>query len=235
MKFSIIPLIIVFFSTTLKAQESVNPGSGGFNASVFRPGTKLIKLSWINKDGNIAREATLTCITRIDSVNKRLTYLQIRNDGKKDSTVSEWPSLLPLYSCSVFPDKTLIFNYSDNGRQLEAKTLDKSGRIIKDTTYNLGKPGFDSYLTDCLVGALPLKPGYTGKFIAGSGTPYIVSIIQVNTDVWVSETGSVRQLYLVNADYNGYKVLYWISKSTGEMVKFIVQQADGGIFMKSAI
>ncbi|MDB5152763.1 MAG: hypothetical protein JWR54_1514, partial [Mucilaginibacter sp.] len=59
---------------------------------------------------------------------------------------------------------------------------------------------FDSYLTDDLVGALPLKPGYTGKFIASAGVPYIMGITQVSTDVMNSEFGFARQAYLVNVD-----------------------------------
>jgi hypothetical protein len=35
-----------------------------------------------------------------------------------------------------------------------------------------------------------------------------MGITQVSTDVMNSESGFARQAYLVNVDYNGYKVLY---------------------------
>ncbi len=235
MKYSMLFITLFVLPFVSMAQEPVNPGSGIINMSVFRPGAHLIKLIWIDKDGKVTKEATLMCITRIDSVKKRLTYLQIRNDGKKDSTVSEWPSLKPIFSSSVYQNQIVVFNYTNDGHVLEAKTTDRYGVVKKDTTYKIEKVCFDSYLTDYLVGALPLKPGYTGKFIASAGVPYIMGITQVSTDVMNSESGFVRQAYLVNVDYNGYKVLYWIDKNSGEMIKFIAQQPDGSIFMKSKI
>jgi hypothetical protein len=47
----------------------------------------------------------------------------------------------------------------------------------------------------------------TAKFIASAGVPYIMGITQVSTDVMNSESGFTSQAYLVNVDYNGYKVL----------------------------
>ncbi|MDB5153127.1 MAG: hypothetical protein JWR54_1878 [Mucilaginibacter sp.] len=61
-------LVLPFVSL---AQKPVYPGSGIINMSVFRPGAQLIKLTWIDKDGKVTKEATLTCITRIDSVKKK--------------------------------------------------------------------------------------------------------------------------------------------------------------------
>ncbi|MDB5153122.1 MAG: hypothetical protein JWR54_1873 [Mucilaginibacter sp.] len=62
-----------------------------------------------------------------------------------------------------------------------------------------------------------------------------MGVTQVSTDVMNSESGFARQAYLVNVDYNAYKVLYRIDKNSGEMIKFIGQQRDGSIFMKSKI
>ncbi len=185
----------------------------------------------------VQKEAVLTWITRIDSINHLLTFLQIRNDGKKDSSVCKWPGLQPLLSSTTTGDKRLVYTYSKDGEALNSQTFDGSGKLTHDTTYNISFPGFDSYLADLIIGKLPLKAGFTGKFltITTNGTIVPINVTQVSTDILTDSYGAFRPAYLLNVDYNGYKVLYWVGQSNGEMLKFIVEQPDGKIFMKTQL
>jgi hypothetical protein len=56
-----------------------------------------------------------------------------------------------------------------------------NGRVESDTSFILSSPFFDSYLTDYLFGALPLKPGYRGQFrigVPGAGLVIIKGLFQ---------------------------------------------------------
>ncbi|MBS1605252.1 MAG: hypothetical protein JST42_21490, partial [Bacteroidetes bacterium] len=188
-------------------------------------------LSWFDKGGVLTHQATLNCVTRIDTTNRKLIYLQIRNDGKKDSTIVEWPTLKPIYTATFAGAKVFVYDYRGGDRV--KNTVSQNGRVESDTSFAIAAPYFDSYLTDDLFGALPLRPGYQGAFRIGSnGT---VTIKDVFTDVLGSGNGSTVQAFVAVVDYNGYKVTYWIDKSSGELLKSIYQGPDGSIFMKSKI
>ena len=224
---------LILAGASLKAQENIEPGSKSLNQAYFKPASIFQKLSWIDKDGVLTRQATLNCVTRIDSANRRLIYLQLRNDGKKDSTIVEWPSLKPIYTATFIGTKEFIYDY--RAGNTVKNTTTRNGLVEKDTSFTVQSPYFDSYLTDYLFGALPLKPGYHGQFKIGSGAAATVSIRDVFTDVLSSGNAATTQAYVVIVDYNGYKVTYWLDKVSGEMIKSIYQGPDGSIFMKSRI
>lgn len=228
----LLPLFILPFRPLL-AQEKIEPGSEKLNQAYFRPGSIFQKLSWFDKAGVLTRQATLNCVTKIDTINKKLIYLQIRNDGKKDSTVVEWPGLKPVYTATFTGTKVFVYDYRGGDRV--KNTVFQNGRVESDTSFAIIVPYFDSYLTDYLFGALPLKPGYHGQFRIGSGGNGMVTIKDVFTDVLSSGNGSTVQAYVALVEYNGYNVTYWIDKGSGEMLKSIYQGADGSIFMKSRI
>ncbi|WP_431213904.1 hypothetical protein ACQ86N_03155 [Puia sp. P3] len=228
----VLPLLILT-AASVRGQETVEPGSKSINQAYFKPASVFQKLSWIDKYGTITRQATLNCVTKIDSANKRLIYLQLRNDGKRDSTIVEWPSLKPIYTATFVGSKEFIYDY--RGGSAVKNTTTQNGHVEKDTSFTVLSPYFDSYLTDYLFGALPLKPGYHGQFRIGSGASATVSIKDVFTDVLSTGSTATLQAYVVVVDYNGYKVTYWIDKATATMLKSIYQGPDGSIFMKSGI
>jgi len=215
------------------AQGKIEPGGKEINQTYFRPGSIFQKLSWFDKGGVLMRQATLNCITRIDTTNRKLIYLQIRNDGKKDSTIVEWPTLKPIYTETFAGTKEFVYDY--RGGERVKNTVTQNGRVESDTSFTIMEPYFDSYLTDYLFGALPLKPGYHGQFRIGSGGNGMVTITTIFTDVLSSGNGVPVQAYVAMVDYNGYSVTYWIDKGSGEMLKSIYQGPDGSIFMKSKI
>src|SRR5215471_4089356 len=105
-------IVLLLFTSlhflTARAQEdTIRPGSSSINLNYFKPRSTFQKLTWLDKDGKLLRIATLNCITRIDSTAGKLIYLQLRNDGKRDSTITDWPSLQPIYTSSTAGAKTL--------------------------------------------------------------------------------------------------------------------------------
>ena len=215
------------------AQEKIEPGSNTLNQSYLKPRNIFQKLSWFDKDGVLTNQAVLNCITKVDTINKKLIYLQIRNDGKKDSTIAEWPTLKAIYTSTVAGNKTFVYEHHE-GRNVKNITT-SNGRVESDTSFTVASPYFDSYLTDYLIGALPLKPGYHGQFRIGVPGTAAVTIKDVFVDVITSANSQPIQAYVVQVDYNGYNVTYWIDKASGEMLKSIFLAANGSIFMKSKV
>jgi hypothetical protein len=211
---AIILFTLLYFFTARAQEETVFPGSGSLNLDYFKPRSTFQKLTWLDKEGKLQSIATLHCITRIDSVAGKLIYLQLRNDGKRDSTIAEWPSLRPIYTSSTAGGETLAV-YDHNGQDLTQC--------------------FDDFLGDYLIGALPLKPGYHGRFFACGHDRVSVQIKEVRKDVLTSGNGQPLAVHLVLVNYNGYDTTYWIDPSTGEILKFIFTGKDGSVFMKSKI
>lgn len=229
-------LWVILFCTSVvrgRAQEVIEPNGKVINQGYLVPRNIFQKLIWLDKEGHYLWTATLNCVTRVDSVHKRLTYLQIRNDGHKDSTVVEWPNLKPVYTSSVTGNHVTVYDYQTGDKVRALTTV--NGKTEADSTVSLSSSAFDSFLTDYLIGALPLKRGYQGSLTVTSGSTFTIRIKDVFTDVLFAPDGKPIEAYLVNVDYNGYKILYWIDRVTGEMLKCITPTPDGRIFMKVKI
>jgi hypothetical protein len=221
----------MFLFSDSSAQDTITPGSSSINQQYLRSRSVFQKLSWFDSTGRLVGQATLNLITRIDSINKKLIFLQIRHDGKKDSTIAEWPSLRPIYTSTTTKNQVLVFDYHEGST---ARTsIIKDGKKGPDSTYTIPYPYFDDYLTEYLYGALPLKPGYHAQFTASSGAS--VRIKDVCTDILISGDAHTIQTYLVQVEYASSKSLYWIDKSSGEIVKAVYQLPQGYMFMKSRI
>jgi len=236
-------LILITFSCAISAhpliapdttQPTIVPADKSLNLAYFKPRNIFQKLTWLNKDGKVVWQATLNLVTRIDSVNGRLVYLQIRNDGKKDSSVAEWPSLKPIYVASVSPTGKFINDY--RGGPTVRQFSENNGKVDSDTTFTISGDYFDSFLTEYLLGALPLQPGYQARFQTGQGTKGVmVSIRQVYTDVMLLDDGQAKEVYLVLLEVSGFNVLCWMDRSTGDLLKYVCQVPDGSVFIKSKI
>lgn len=227
----------LFASAQTSAQQSqppsITPGSAEIDRTYLVPRQVFQRLSWIDAGGKLTGTATLNCVTRVDTAGKTLTYLQLRNDGKRDSTVAEWPDLKPIYTSSAGGGYRVSYDYH-SGKDVKVNST-VNGKIVADSTATLSPASFDSFLTDYLFGALPLKPGYTANFSVNSGSTTIIRIKEVMTDVLLSPNGQPIEVYILPVEFGPYKVLYWIDKSTREMLKSVVRSKDGSIFMKSRI
>jgi hypothetical protein len=218
----------------VQAQDTIEPGSKSLNRQYLQLRNVFEKLSWFDSSGNLVRQRVLNLVTRVDSLNKQLIFLQIRNDGYKDSTISEWPSLKPVYTEENLWGALSDFDHRA-GNSIRLTKL-KNGKTESDTSFTVGSPHFDGFLTDYLLGALPLKPGYHGRFVLGGSHVTTVTIKDVFTDELIAGDGHAIQANMVLVDFNNkVKVMYWFDKFTGEMLKSISRADDGTVFMKSKI
>jgi hypothetical protein len=240
MKFTLTSLIAVLAWTfagaqnmSVLAQDTIEPGSKSINRQYLQPRNVFEKLSWFDSSGNLVRQRVLNLVTRIDSANGKLIFLQIRNDGYKDSTITEWPSLKPVYTEENLWGALSDFDHRAGNNIRLSKS--KNGKTELDTSITVSAH-FDGFLTDYLLGALPLKPGYHGRFVLGSGHVSIVTIKDVYIDELIAGDGHAIQANMVLVDFNNkVKMMYWFDKSTGEMLKSIIRSDDGSVFMKSKI
>ncbi|HEY4109943.1 hypothetical protein [Puia sp.] len=235
MKFLLCSLAILLLACTdTTAQDAeVGVGSPGIDRAYLVNRSVFQRLSWIDPSGHLTASATLNCVTLIDSVHQHLIYLQLRNDGKRDSTVAHWPDLKPVYTSTTAGSHRESYDFqSGNGVKVFCTA---NGKVVADSMAKLSPASFDSYLTDYLIGALPLKAGYTTQFTTNSGQTFAVRIKEVMTDVVFSPNGQPVEIWLVHVESNGYNILYWVDKSTREMLKSVIALADGSVFMKSKI
>ncbi|HEY4337126.1 MAG TPA: hypothetical protein VGM89_14545 [Puia sp.] len=234
MKFFRLLLSVTLFCSSAAAQDvAIGVGSPEINRDYLVNRSVFQRLSWIDPSGRLVASATLNCVTKIDSVHKHLIYLQLRNDGKRDSTISQWPDLKPLYTSETAGARMDSYDYR-SGSGVKVLSTD-NGKVLIDSTAQLSAASFDSYLTDYLIGALPMKVGYTTEFSTNSGSTYTIRIKQVMNDVLFSPNGQPLAIWLVYVNSNGYDILYWVDKTTHEMLKSVVTMPNGGVFMKSKI
>jgi hypothetical protein len=234
MKFiSLVVTVTLFCSHAIAQEATVHVGSPEINRDYLVNRNVFQRLSWIDASGRLIGSATLNCVTWVDSVKKRLIYLQLRNDGKRDSTISQWPDLKPIYTSETAGAHKDSYDYQ-SGNGVRVLTTN-NGKVLVDSTAQLPAGSFDSFLTDYLIGALPLKVGYTAEFNTNSGGSYNVRIKQVMNDMLFSPNGQPVPIWLVQVNSNGYEILYWVDKTTHEMLKSVVTMPNGGVFMKSKI
>jgi hypothetical protein len=235
MKLLLSTLICVLAIACAKAQDMIEPGSKSINPQYLQPRNVFEKLSSFDSTGKLTGQGTLNLVTRIDSNRRTLTYLQIRNDGKKDSTVMEWPSLRPLYSETFSHGREFIFDYRA-GATTRVSVVN-NGKKESDTTYAFKFPFFDFTVVDYLLGSLPLQPGYHGSFklVAGGSDSVTAVVKDVFADMLLSGDGHAVLVNLVLVEYNGLRMLYWIDKATGEILKSVFQTGERNIIVKAKI
>jgi hypothetical protein len=216
-----------------QGQDMIEPGSTSINPAYLKPRNIFEKLSWFDSTGKLVRQRVLNLVTKIDSVHKKLIFLQIRNDGYKDSTIAEWPTLKPIYTEE--DQFGTITSYDHSGGNVVKVVVTKNGKKISDTSIAVNTPYIDGFLSDYVYGSLPLKPGYRGQVMLGSGHVSKVILREVHTDVLITGEGNTIQANLVIIDFPHSTALFWFDTSTGEILKSVYRGDDGSVFMKSRI
>jgi hypothetical protein len=152
---AIVLTCITIMPLTLMAQTTINPGDTTIHYQYLKNQNVFHKLCWLDKNGKVVQEAVLNLITRIDTVKHTLTYIQLRNDAKKDSSVSTYPGLKPLYLLSRAGTDITRYDYSE-GRDIKIHTEQK-GKANYDGVFTMPDAYFDSFLSEYILGALPIE------------------------------------------------------------------------------
>lgn len=214
----------------------IAPDGKTLEASYFKPKSLFYKLSWLDKDGKITREAVLNNVAEIDEAQKHLTYRQIRNDGKEDVSLAELPTLKPIRVSSVSKRQIIKYDYS-GGQDLKIY-IENEGKVDFDGNFKMPRQYFDGFLSEYLLGALPLKPGFTGQFDiyhGGKKKDATLFIKKVMKDVLASNDGKFIPVYLVFVQGDKSEIVYTIDAQSREMFKSAVSLPDGSMFVKTKI
>lgn len=227
---------IAFAQTQPSEPPLISPDGKTLDAAYFKPKSLFYKLSWLDKDGKITREAVLNNVAAIDEAQKRLTYRQIRNDGKEDVSIAELPTLKPIHVSSVSKRQKIIYDYG-GGQDLKIY-IENEGKVDFDGNFKMPRQYFDGFLSEYLLGALPLKPGFTGQFDiyhGGKKKDATLVIKKVIKDVLPTNDGKFIPVYLVFVQSDTSEIVYSIDAQSREMLKSAVSLPDGSMFVKTKI
>jgi hypothetical protein len=218
------------------AQMMLTPATASFNQRYFRPRSVFQKLTWLDNDGKVLSERMLNLVTRVDSAQHRLTFLQLRNDGHSDSSVAELPTLRPVSLLSKGKGPRITYDY--RGGQTVKVFLEEKGKPNVVEAFLMPNPYFDGFLSEYLLGALPLKPGYTAQFDIYRGDTHkngTVQIKNVTADFLVDATGQLRRVWRAVIASASIEAQFWIDPGTGELLKMIAPMPTGGFFIKTKV
>ncbi|WP_046242589.1 DUF3108 domain-containing protein [Hymenobacter terrenus] len=238
MNYILISLLWLAGAASAVAQTPAHlvPAAQLFNQRYFRPRNVFVKLTWLDKNAQVQKERVLNLVTRVDSANHRLTFLQLRNDGKRDSSVAELPTLRPVYVGSVGAGQKVAFDY--RGGLAIKVLLERNGKIELNEGFTMPQPYFDGYLSEYLLGALPLRPGYTAEFESYSAElrrNSVTRIKRVTADALAGPGGQFVRAHHVTLAANGLEAEYWLDATTGEFLRSVFAQPDGSLFIKTKI
>jgi hypothetical protein len=218
------------------AQTNIAPGDTAIHYQYLKSRNVFQKLSWLNKDGQIMREAVLNLVTRIDTVKHTITHLQIRNDAKKDSSVSTYPGLKPLYLLSLAAKSKTEYDY-------RAGTIvkvhdEQNGKVTFDGSATLTYDYFDPFLSEFIISGLPLEKLKPIKFNIFKGDTRTIGSIEISKilpDVILLPNGNTTPVFVLNMKSGPYEYLVYVDKRSRQMLKTVFGLPNGGYFIKALI
>jgi hypothetical protein len=227
---------ITIMPLTLIAQNTINPGDTTIHYQYLKNQNVFHKLCWLDKNGKVIQEAVLNLITRIDTVKHTLTYIQLRNDAKKDSSVSTYPGLKPLYLLSRAGTDITRYDYSE-GHDIKVHTEQK-GKANYDGVFTMPDAYFDSFLCEYILGALPiekLKPLQFEVYQGDTKKEGIIQITKIMTDVFLMPNGNNTPVFVLNMKNGVYEFLVYVDQRSRQVLKTVFALPRGGYFTKSLI
>ncbi|MDB5286018.1 MAG: hypothetical protein JWR05_967 [Mucilaginibacter sp.] len=233
------PLLILFcFLITESisfAQTTIFPADTAIHYQYLKNNSLFHKISWVDKSNQTTREAVLNLVTRIDSIKHTITYLQIRNDGKKDSSVSVFPGLIPISLVSKGNDFKNKYDYYEDRVVVHAE---KKGQPTFDGRKSVKKGYFDSYLSELILSTLPvekLQPLQFYVFDENKRDRSLIEITKINLDVIAGPNGHNTPIYILNVKSGAFDFLVFLDKATRQMIKTVYGLNTGGYFVKEKI
>lgn len=125
-------LLVSLVAKSANAQTTFSPGDTSLHYDYIKERNIFQKLVWLDATGVITHTAVLNLTTKIDTVQHTVTYLQIRNDGKKDSSVSSYPNLEPIYLSIKGAQFMETYDYHKKG--IITVHTEKEGKVAYDRT-----------------------------------------------------------------------------------------------------
>jgi len=232
---AIVLTCITIMPLTLMAQNTINPGDTTIHHQYLKNQSVFHKLCWLDKNGKVLQEAVLNLVTRIDTVKHTITHIQLRNDAKKDSSVSTYPGLKPLYLLSRTGADITRYDYSE-GHNIKIHTQQK-GKVY-DGVFTMPHAYFDSFLSEFILGALPiekLKPLQFEVYQNDTKKNGVIEITKILTDVLLTFNGNNTPVYVLNMKSGAYEFVVYVDQRSRQVLKTVFALPGGGYFTKSLI
>lgn len=218
------------------AQTTIAPGDTAIHYQYFKSRSVFQKLSWLDKNGRVLQEAVLNLVTSIDTVKHTLTHLQIRNDAKKDSSVSTYPGLKPLYLLSLAAKDKSEYDYH-TGQTVKVHEEQK-GKVTFDKAVAVTETYFDSFLSEFILSGLPLEKLQPIKFNIFKSDTKTIGSIEINKilqDIILLPNGNNTPVFVLTMKSGPYEYLVYVDKRSRQVLKTVFALPNGGYFVKALI
>ena len=218
------------------AQTTITPGDTAIHYQYLKSRSVFQKLSWLNSDGRIVQEAVLNLVTRVDTVKHTITHLQIRNDAKKDSSVSTYPGLKPLYLLSLAAKNKTEYDYHA-GTTVKVHD-EQNGKVAFDGVVTVTDTYFDSFLSEFMLSGLPLEKLKPIKFNIFKGDTRTIGSIEISKilpDVILLPNGNSTPVFILTMKSGPYEYLVYVDKRSRQVLKTVFGLPNGGYFIKALI
>lgn len=98
-------------------------------------------------------------------------------------------------------------------------------------------PYFDGFVSEYLIGALPLKKGYSAQFetyradLKANG---LTKINKVYDDVITTANG-IYYAFVLEMEVGNFSYLMWVDQKSNQILKTVFSLPNGGYFIKQRI
>lgn len=218
------------------AQTTFLPGDTAIHYQYLKNRSVFHKLLWVDKNNMVSREAALNMVTKIDTAKRTITLLQIRNDGKKDSSVSVYPGLMPISLVSKGDNFKNRYDYHEDG--IVTVHTEKDGKSTFDGRRPVTKGYFDSYLSELILSTMPvenLKPFQFYVFDENKRDKSLIEITKISLDIITGPNGHNTPIFVLNVKSGPFEFLVYMDRVSRQILKTVYSLPPGGYFVKSLI
>jgi len=228
--------LFIWATNSANAQLTLSPGDTALHPGYIKDRNVFQKLVWMDSTGATTHTAILNLITKVDTIKHTVTYLQIRNDGKRDSSVSTYPGLEPVYLSTKGAQFMETYDYRKKG--VVGIHTEKGGKVTYDGELALAAKYFESFLTDVVMTALPvetMKPLQYFFYNTNLKQLTAYEIIKINADVLLGLNGNNTPIYILTVRSGKNEFLVYMDKKTHQTLKTAFVAENGSSFVKELL
>jgi hypothetical protein len=149
-----------------------------------------------------------------------------------DTAVSHRNSLAPIWHSSVTPMGTMRLQFS--GTRITGERNATNGSAPMAISHTVAVPAFDSNNQELVLGALPLRAGYTARLpmyiFERAGIAWCDLTVRAGDSVFAGEP-----VWLVDVSYADAKGTYWVAKQTGLTLQYEMSTPSGAVLRSTLV
>lgn len=220
----------VFVTACAHVQSEGPPVVAGLSVRMrqpSRPDTVVYQRS-VARDGQVTDAGTRTVVLRgLDAANgERLLEVEQRfpagNGEIVDTAISDVHTLRAVAHRSHQPTKTMRFNFGDSSADGTVSSIGAARDSTISVRQPIGGAIFDSNVIDLVVGAMPLREGFTTRapfFIYEQGGRVMMPVtVRERVSAPFSKLGQ-REVWVVDVGVPGVPATFWIDTRTHAVLR----------------